>query len=415
MFRPRERAGGTLILLALLASAGCSERRRTVVIPGGATASDFQTLERYLSDPTVRAILARMPRYSGDFPPDPSGSYAFDGTVRASTFSALGSPVSADFCFGPPVGGRLLIVIHDPTLRDAGAASFIEGSGDRFTAYTAFKSVQSGCSGGTCELHQVNVFSGRRLANGDIDDLWIGVGVVGAIGDCCGSLLPGDFQVSLGYGTRVGSNCFPGTGAGPSDPSKVLAVVENDLVVELLVFVDDETLPRLYLPALSAGSFETEPGFSLYFETLQPYAGLDEFGNDILLGEIVNGLFPPDLTPAGGTSAYRVENQVGVDLYFAPLPVNQTRADIYSVVNVGIDIPWYPGLPGTGLDCRCSMAPDANPYVIGYYSYLVAPYIRPEQANAYFRYTSDDRLAAAFFGPFDLESPSGTVTFLVTY
>lgn len=414
MSRPRERAAGALILLALLASAGCSERRRTVIIPGGATASDFQTLERYLSDPTVRAILARMPRHRGDLPPDPSGSYSFQGTVRASTFSAAGSPVSAEFCFGPPIAGRLLVAIQDPTVRDAGAASFIEGSGDRFTAYTAFKSVQSGCTGGTCEIHQVNVFSGRRLANGDIADLSIGVGVVGAIGDCCGSLLPGDFQVSLGYGTRVGSGCSPGEGGGPADPSKVLAVVENDLVVELLVFVDDETVPRLYLPALSVGSFETEPGFSLYFETLQPYAGQDDSGNDILLGEIVNGIFPVDLTPAGGTVAYSIENQVGSDLYFAPLPVNQTPADIYSVVNLGLDIPWYPDLPGTGLDCRCSMAPDVSPYVIGYYSYFVAPYVIPEQANVYFRYVSDGRLAAAFFGPFDLEPLSGTVAFLVT-
>ena len=49
---------------------------------------------------------------------------------------------------------------------------------------------------------------------------------------------------------------------------------------------------------MSVGSFEAAPGFDLDFETLQPIAGQDEDGNDLLMGEIFGGLFPPDPSPA---------------------------------------------------------------------------------------------------------------------
>ena len=53
--------------------------------------------------------------------------------------------------------------------------------------------------------------------------------------------------------------------------------VENNLVVDLLVFIDDEVQPSLAVRPLTAGSFETLPGFSLFFESVQPSAGTESW------------------------------------------------------------------------------------------------------------------------------------------
>ena len=257
-----------------------------IVIPPDMVAGDFQSIADYLDSPVVGFLLDRMPRYTGSAPPNVAGEYDSTGRITDTTIPGTfpGDVVTAAFCFGVPAGSRLEVVIQDPSVEDGGAASFIEGSGDNFTVYTAFKSVQRFEGGGSCEIHEVNLFSGTRNADGSISDLFIGQGIVGLIGDC-GTLFVGDFQVSDNRATRVGEPCAGGSpGPGPVDPNNVLVAVENGLVVDLLVFLDDDTTPTLQVAPQSVGSFETLPGFAIYFESLQPSAGQDNQGNELLSG-----------------------------------------------------------------------------------------------------------------------------------
>jgi hypothetical protein len=386
-----------------------------IVVPPGMVAADFQSIADYLDSPVVEEILDRMPRYTGSTPPNVAGEYDSTGEVFFTTVPGTfpGDIVTADFCFGQPAGSRLEVLIQDPSVQDGGASSFVEGSGDNFTVYTAFKSVQRFEGGGTCEIHEVNVFSASRNADGSLSDLFIGQGIVGLIGDC-GTLFVGDIQISDNRATRVGGSCFDGQpGTGPVDPRNVLVAVENDLVVELLVFLGDDTVPTLQVAPLSVGSFETRPGFAIYFEGLQPSAGQDGQGNELLMGEIVSGQFAPDSTPANGSVTYAIVNQVGSDFFFAPLPVNRAPFDIYAVSNLGAHVPGYPLPTGSGLDCLCSMAPSLDPYIIGYYSYSVPGIIAPAQANVHFFRVENNLEVAVFQGPFDLEPLTGAVTLVV--
>ncbi len=404
-------------ILAVLASLGCrhSHRRRVIVSnPSSTFAGDFQSIADYLEDPTVRVLLRNMPRNTGNLPPDVEGQFESEGEIRATSIpgSRRGDLVTGSFCFGTASGSRLQVAIEDASVVDAGAASFLEGSNDRFTVYTAFKSVQTQTSGSTCEIHEVNVFSGMRNSDGSFSDLYIGQGIVGLVGDC-GALLIGDVQASKGIADRVGSSCTDDPGAQPGDPSNVLVTVENSLVTDLAVFLGNDTTPTLFVRPLSTGSFESRPGFSLYFESVQPSAGKDPQGNDLLMGEIVSGQFAPDATGTGGTVTYSIENQVGTDVFFAPMPVNRRSFDLYAVTNSGVLVPGYPNPPGSGLDCLCSMAPSIDPYVVGYYSYNIPQAISPSQTNVLFFNADTNVQVDAFTGPFNLDAGSGTVTLLV--
>ena len=406
-----------LVLPCMIAISGCghSHRHRVVVLnPSGTVAGDFQSIADYLDNSTVKLLLRNMPRNQGSLPPDVEGELESQGEIRATSIpgSRKGDLVTGSFCFGTPSGSRLEVVIQDASVIDAGAGSFIEGSGDEFTVYTAFKSVQTQDIGTTCEIHEVNVISGLRNPDGSISELYTGQGIVGLVGDC-GALLVGDVQISKGIADRVGPSCTDDPGAQPGNPSKVLVTVENSLVTDLAVFLDDETTATLFVAPLSTGSFETAPGFSVYFESLQPSAGTDAQGSDLLMGEIVNGQFPTDSTGAGGTVAYAIENQVGTDVFFAPLPVNRKSFDIFAVTNSGVSIPGYPSPPCSGLDCLCSMAPSIDPYVIGYYSYSVPQVIGPTQSSVLFFNVATNAQVDAFAGPFNLDNGSGTVTLLV--
>jgi hypothetical protein len=380
----------------------------------GVVASDFQSLADYFDNPTVERILDHMPRHGGSTPPDVSGGYVASGTITVADMPGAepGGPVVSRFCFGLPASSRIQVEVQDPSVVDVGAASFIEGSGDTFTVYTAFKSVQTLEGGTTCEFHEVNIFSGRRNVDGSLSDLHIGQGIVGVLGTCS-SFLPGDFSVSSNIADRVTDSCGT-SGGGPVNPENVLVTVENNLVSDVLVFTSGTAAPVLQVAALSSDAFETSPGFVLLFESLQPIAGQDGEGNDLLMGEIVAGQFLQDVTTAGGTITYSLENQVGTDVYFAPLPVNQTSDDIFSVVNIGVDVPGYPTPAGSGLDCLCSMAPSVDSYIIGYYSHSAPGIILPAQANAHFFSVADpSEEVAAFAGPFTLDLLSGTVTLVV--
>ncbi len=407
------------LFLAVPITEGCRHHRRDsriiITNPTGTVAGDFRSIADYLADPTVRFLLSHMPRHQGGTPPDVEGEYDSEGLIVRRTIpgTRVGDPVIGDFCFGSAAGTLIEVTIQDVTVVDAGASSFIEGSGDAFTIYTAFKSVQTQDDGTTCEIHEVNVFSAVRNADGSLSDLFIGQGIVGLIGNCS-DLLAGDIQISENIADRVGASCNDGSpGSQPQNPANVLVRVENNLVVDLLVFLDDDTVPTILVGALSAGEFETAPGFALYFETVLPVAGQDPQGNDLLMGELVNGQFPVDVTGAGGSIAYVIENQVGDDIFFAPLPLNRADFEIFSVVNSGVAIPGYPDPPGSGLDCLCSMAPSIDPYVVGYYSYSVPGVINATQANVRFFKVSNGKQVDAFVGPFNLEELSGTVTLRV--
>lgn len=199
--RALEPSRAHFLLLSLSAllftSCGHGGHHHTILVSGNQLASAFQTLSDYLDDPTVQRILRHMPRFAGSAPPDVTGTYEASGVITRTSIPGTrrGDPVTASFSFSAPSGSELDVVVIDPSVVDAGAASFIEGSGDFFTVYTAFKSVQSLDDGSTCEIHEINVYSGQRNPDGSLSNLFIGQGIVGLIGSCS-ILLVGDFQVS---------------------------------------------------------------------------------------------------------------------------------------------------------------------------------------------------------------------------
>ena len=415
--RKLESSGTAFLVLSALLFPSChhGDHHHVIVISGNKLAGSFQSIADYLADPTVERLFNHMPRSTGSTPPDVSGSFLSSGVITKTTIPGTlkGDAVTADFTFGLASGSQLDVVVNDPSVLDAGAASFIEGSGNAFTIYTAFKSVQTLDNGATCEIHEVNIFSGIQNADGSISDLFIGQGIVGLIGSCVG-LLTGDIQVSNNIGDLTAAFCGDNFGNVPQDPTKVLVKVENNLVVDTVVFLNGSAIPIAKINALCVGAFETTPGFTLVFESLQPIAGQDPNGSDLLMGEIISGQFPPDVTLAGTSITYSLESQVGSDTFFAPLPLNLTSLDIFSVVNLGVDIPGYPAPAGSGLDCLCSMAPSLNSYVIGYYSYALPGVITPTQANIhFFNVANEAQEVDAFQGPFALDALSGTVTLFV--
>ena len=408
-------------LSLLLVGEGCHSRssHRVVVENAASTfAGDFQALADYLNDPAVKSLLDRMPSHPGDTPPDVTGSYEADGIVTFATDDTLvGLDSIADFCFGPAINSELNVEVLDPSIESAGARSFIEGSGDFFTVYTAFRSIQTLETNESCEIHEVNVISGQLLPDGSIGDLVVGLAIVGLVGRC-DDLFVDDLQISDMTGRRVGEGCAGDTPPvdEPQDSANVIVEVENNLVVDVLIFLGSETTPVAQIGAEQTGSFETAPGFALEFESLQPLGGTDAEGADILMGEIITGAFSQDGATAGSTSVYAIENQVGSDIFFAPMPVNRTDLDLFSVVNVGFDssnIPGYLDAPGSGLDCFCVLPPSPDPFVVGYYSYSAPGLIDPVDANVRFFNVDDETEVADFQGPFNLEEFSGAITMRV--
>lgn len=416
MRKLESSAAVTLVLSAFLVASCEDDHHDHVIVTGGnQLAGSFQSIADYLADPTVGTLSNHMPLYTGSTPPDVSGNFLSSGVIQKTTIPGThkGDPVAADFTFGLASGSQLDVVVNDPSVADAGAASFIEGSGNAFTVYTAFKSVQTLDNGATCEIHEVNIFSGIQNADGSLSDLFIGQGIVGLIGSCSG-LLTGEIQVSSNVADLTVAFCGDNFGDVPQDLSKVLVKVANNLVVDTVVFLNGSAIPVLKVDALCVGAFEAAPGFTLVFESLQPIAGQDTNGNDLLMGEILAGQFSPDSTPAGSSITYSLENQVGSDTFFAPLPLNMTSLDIFSVVNLGVDIPGYPAPAGSGLDCLCSMAPSLSSYIIGYYSYALPGVIGPAQANVhFFNVANEAQEVDAFQGPFALDALSGTITLFV--
>src|SRR5207249_4710467 len=136
----------------------------------------------------VQNLFTLMPRNVGATPPQVDGRYHATGTVTFSTMPGIfpGNTADNEFCLGPSAGAALEVAVLDPTVVDGGALSFIEGSGNLFTVYTAFKLVQAGPNGGTCEIHEVMLSSGRSEADGSLTSLFIGSGVMGLVGDCGG-------------------------------------------------------------------------------------------------------------------------------------------------------------------------------------------------------------------------------------
>lgn len=414
----RVTAGAVLVTLAL-ASSACSKRRASHRVDfdlgrreGGVSAGRFQSLNDYFNHPTVSLLIDNMPIHDGSLPPDVNGTYDAFGGIADTTIpgSEIGDAVTAAFCFGVRVGNDIVARVLDPTAESAGAASFITGTGNLFTVYTAFRSVQSAPGGGVCEIHQVNVFSGRRAADGSLDELEIGLAIVGLIGDC-DPLLIGDAQISRLAALRVGEACSD-AGPQPGDLTKVQVILENFLLNPVLFFDDPSAnaMAIANVEPLDSVALELDPGFELDFESLPPLAGQDDQGMDLVSGEILAGLFPRDVTPAGGSVTYFVESIIGDEEFFAPRPFNDTGEDMFSVVNSGVAIPGYPDPPGSGLDCFCSMPPSQpsdGPYDIGYYVYSSPGIITPAQANVRFFAVSDGAELVPPFRGDRLPEPEG--------
>ena len=417
--------GKVVPFLLLALAAGCSSKDSSPLDlgerQGGVVSADFQTLDDYLDHPTVQLLLDNMPSHTGSSPPEIAGTYDAFGGVIDSTIpgSEIGDSMASYFCFGLGSEGALEVRVIDPTVDDSWARSFIEGSGDQFTVYTAFRSVQEHPGGGHCEITKVNVFSGTRESDGSLSDLHIGCGIVGLIGGC-GQLRIDQDQISRLAGTLVGGACSS-TPQGPENGSKVQLVIENFLLDSVNIYTNSNpaAVASATVGALGTVALELDPGFSLDFESARPSAGVDASGNEVLVGEIVAGSFGQDTTAAGETVTYILENVVGQDVYFAPRLVNSSSNEIYAIVNSGIPaLDFYPyneTVPGSGLDCLCAMPPNTEPYFIGYYSYDSPGYISPAEANVrVFDAGDDQELTAPFAGPFALENGSGDVLLEIT-
>ncbi len=358
----------------LAALGGCSSGHHhsnaavAVVQDAGTDASDFRTLADYLANPVVQDLLRRIPRHQGSAPPaGVDGSFSSTGSVTFSTIPGIrpGDTVSDSFCFGPPAGTAIEVAILDSSVVDAGAFSFIEGSGDLFTIYTAFKSSQEGPNGGTCEDHQVVVLSGKVEANGSLSSLLIGFGVVGLVGDC-GGLLVGDIQITRNTAVRTGDSCVGSF--TPQDPAEVLVQVENFLVTDVEVQAGGVTAT---IPLLSSATFEAPPGFQLSFQSIQPPLNLESSPKP--QGIVLTGTFPADTQPAGRSSQYSISNVIGDDVFFAPIVLNRTEGALSVLVNVGTSAEF---------DCECSLAEDPlAQYVLGYHPFDVPGTIAASQAN----------------------------------
>ena len=367
------------------------------VVVTGTDAADFQTLADYLNHPVVQEIFRSIPRHGGSTPPNLDGSYLSDGVVVSTTIpgTSPGSATVLDFCFGPPAGSALEVAILHPSAVASGALSFIEGTGDLFTVYMAIKLLETGPSNGTCQNHQVLIFSGKREADGSLTGLGVGFGVVGILGDC-GNLLVNDVEIWSNSAGPPGASCVGG--ATPADPTKVLVNVENFLVTDATLFINGGEIGLV--PFLASVTFEASPGFTLAFETIPP-----RNDSDVDMGEILAGNFQADLQPKGRFSQYTLGNQVGDDIFFAPIIQNLTGTDtVTASVNVGTT---------SAFSCGCSLQPSKlAQYILGYHPYDVPDVITAEEANVVVGPLSDSA-RWRFDGPFVLGLDSGALSLIV--
>jgi len=377
-----------------------------VVVVTGKTASDFQSLADYLNDPTVQSLFTRMPRHAGATPPNVEGLYDALGTVTATSLPGIapGDPVETIFCLGPPAGSAIeATVVGDPSpgaggfdIIDAGAQSFIEGSGDFFTVYLAFILGLPDLGSGHCEVHQVEILSGKREADGSLSSLFIGCAVVGVVG-ACGGVLPDQIQVSQNTAAPPAASCVGG--GTPSNPNRVLVEVANFLVTDADVFVNGSFLAAA--PSLSSLIFEADPGFTIAYRSVRPLNG-----SSTPLGVSLAETFVQDAQSAGRFSFYAIDNvTVGLDgfddVFFAPVIQNRTGSTLSGVtVNSGTSL---------AQSCGCSLPSSTlSQHVIGYYPYSTAQ-IAPTAANVVITGPPD----FTFNGPFILGRDSGVLSLLL--
>jgi hypothetical protein len=385
--------------LFFLTLTGCHDDDDTEVVTmvvTGTSASDYLFLDDYLADTTVGTLIGLMPQHAGSTPPNLDGSYSATGNLTATSIpgTAVGDAFSTQFCLGPPAGSALEVAFLDAGVVSAGANSFIEGSGDLFTVYTAFKTITTGPNGFTSEQHQVAVLSGRRDLTGDLVDLSIGIGIVGLVGDC-GNLAVGDVQVAGCTALLTDASCVGSQ--TPSSEDNVLVTVENFLLVDANVFADGVFVD--VAPLLSSLTFEATPGFTLSFETIQP---LNE--SDAAMGVILSWTFDQDTQAAGRFSQYLLTNIVGDDYFFSPVVQNLTGGDVTVHVNEGTPVAATAGTFPTS---------NAAQYFLGYYHYDVIGVITALEANVRIDRPApfSDLLDQ---GPFTLGADSGALALLAT-
>ena len=416
--------GRTALSLFLLFAAGCGGSGEGYYYPdpfdlgdpqGGVVIADFQSLDDYLDHPTVQLLLDNMPGHLGNNPPAIAGTYSATGYVLDSTIpgSLSGNSLDSYFCFGLSSGGELDVQVIDPSVDETQARSFIEGSGDQFTVYTAFRSVQVHPEGGNCEITKVNVFSGTRESDGSLSDLHIGCAIVGLIGEC--DLFRID-QAQISYLSSIltgeGCSSLP---QGPDDEGKVQVIIENFLLDSVNIFTEPNLSAIASVDARGTASMELDPGFTLRFESARPD---NDAGGP--MGEVVEGAWGQETAGAGETVTYIIVNMVDQIEFYAPRLLNSSSSGVYTVVNSGVpalDFPPYDGVaPGEGLDCLCEIPQSTEPYFLGYYSHD-APEIAAADANVrVFDFTTRTELLVdpPFLGPFDLEPGSGEVVLEIT-
>src|SRR5262245_35759237 len=376
-----------------------------VIVASGKTASDFQSLAEYLNDPAVQSLFSRMPRHQGSTPPNVEGLYDAVGTVTATSLPGIapGDPVETLFCLGPPAGSAIeATVVGDSSsgaggfsIVDAGALSFIEGSGDFFTVYMAFILALPDLGSGHCEVHQVEILSGKREADGSLSSLFIGCGIVGVVGSC-GALLVDQIQVSQNAAGPPTASCVGG--GTPSNPNRVLVEVANFLVTDADVYVNGSFFAAA--PALSSLIFEADPGFTIAYRSVRPLNG-----SSAPLGVSLAETFLQDSQLPGRFSFYALDNiTTGLDgfddIFFAPVIQNRTGSALSVTVNSGTPVEQ---------SCDCSLPSSTlSDHVIGYYPYSTAQ-IAPTAANVVITGPPNFN----FSGPFILGRDSGVLSLLL--
>jgi len=387
-------------LIGCLAIAtGCHDdhdhHHTVAVVVTGKTASDFQSLAEYLNDPAVQSLFNRMPRHAGATPPNVEGLYDALGQVTATSLPgfAPGDPVETIFCLGPPAGSAIeATVVGDPSagaggfsIVDAGALSFIEGTGDLFTVYMAFILALPDLGTGHCEVHQVEIISGKREADGSLTSLFIGCAVVGVVGSS-GGLSVDQIQVSQNTAGPPTASCVGG--GTPSDPSRVLVEVANFLVTDADVYVNGSFFAAA--PALSSLIFEADPGFTIAYSSVRPLNG-----SSTPLGVSLSETFVQDSQFAGRFSFYALDNVTlgsdgGDDVFFAPVIQNRTGSSLAVTVNAGTPV---------SQSCGCSLPSSGlSDHVIGYYPYSTTQ-IAPTAANVVITGPPDFTFNGPFNGP----------------
>ena len=185
----------TLALLMFLAlSSGCGGGGGgDALAQVHSTPQDFQSVQDFLSHPVVLQLLARgnLTVHTGSNPPNIEGIYDVTETIQINDFAPGSVGLSGPSNLTLFDQRSDVISVADPS--NTVANVFITGSGIDFTIWIASSERLPGFD---CTVVEVNILTGRVLANGNLD-MRIGAVLVGLFGTDCAVLL-GDPDALLG-------------------------------------------------------------------------------------------------------------------------------------------------------------------------------------------------------------------------